>query len=154
MCDKKSFMKVLGIVSLIYTIIYAFINLAVAISGYVKLNKYTDELVGIQDDWKNTPITAIEVQNSGVSCSSGFSPIVENTWPGTDKGCNCIAKTNTKISTSHRNKIFSGTCTSNETQSGCTTVNELSAVPLKTFKGKVICGKREGDNFIKVERPD
>ena len=94
----------------------------------------------------------MDIQRQNSACPSGYQTIWDWEWPGTVAGCDCITGTN-KATVEARNltqRIYTGTCTSNQTAVNCGNIAAKNPVKLnKWANGDIFCIKRtNGVDFV------
>lgn len=80
-------------------------------------------------------------------CPSGYTPLMEDIWPGTVDGCNCKVITNSSVPVQYANQINRMTCTSLMLKTGCKNVPQISQKELFYWQGVFLCGKTGQKNY-------
>jgi hypothetical protein len=130
------FIEILLGISIITTIVLSFL-------GYNSIQYGIRAVTDISANWKKQPILEISTSSSSsVSCESGFTPLIEDKWPGTVEGCDCVGAWSFRIPVSNRNRLNRMTCSFNMTLGGCRGVRQLPPMSLNIWKGKNICVRK------------
>ncbi|CAI2367669.1 unnamed protein product [Moneuplotes crassus] len=126
-------------------IIFSFVSLIFAISAYSSLESHHYAVKEYIRNWETLPLVDIKV--SETSCPEGYKPILERKWPGTTYGCDC------RYSTEYIQNLYKYSCSTNQTDSGCYDVYPTPSVPLTRMYNNILCGKRDGEDFVNSIRP-
>ncbi|CAD8179286.1 unnamed protein product [Paramecium octaurelia] len=75
-------------------VIYTFISFGLILISVFNQTKLLDQSPQFYTDWDHYLIEDIQIKQN---CDDGFSNILNFTWPGTEKGCDCTQSNGTSI---------------------------------------------------------
>jgi len=78
--------SVLYILLSILGVAYAVTCFYTSVRAYMFIGKNPLALTSLIHNWRSTPIIDIKTQNG--PCTSGYTELIERTWPGSKEGCN------------------------------------------------------------------
>ena len=128
----------------IASIFWGVVLLIVVIMSSSSGGVYSACIQDFKSNWELKPI--VDIKTTPGEWPAGYESLIHAEWPGTETGCDW------SFSFSY-NGLDTGSCDTNRTQAGCTTVRSTDAMPLDKFYAYKICGKREGDPFYLMKFP-
>jgi hypothetical protein len=109
-----------------------------------KLDAYRFNMADFAENWELKPIVEIGLGSNSNGCPEGFEPLINRTWPGTSPGCDCSWSQKGEFA------VYKGDCFKNITRHGCWNIQVANPIHLNIFHGSYICGKRAGENYLKI----
>jgi len=129
---------------LIFTLL-GIVIFIVTISSYKDLSNEDKFIEDYKYNWKLLPLVDIEITKNS-NCPEGYENLLDRKF-GTNVGCSCYDTIHNKTT------ITVGNCEINQTYHGWERVPPVGPVILNKFYSYRICGFREGQNFLEVDRP-
>jgi hypothetical protein len=135
------FIEILLGISIVATIVLSFLS-----HNSIKFD--IREVTDMSSNWIKQPF--LEIKQNYLSlemCPTDFTPLIEDIWPGTVEGCNCLGVSNVTIPNSYADQINRMTCSSDLQLGGCKPVEEITLKKYFFWKGKPICVRKSQKKY-------
>lgn len=116
----------------IYFFLEILIGLSIAATIFLSIYSHDSiqfdirEVMSMSSNWIKQTYLEIIPSSLFDMCPSGYTPLMEEIWPGTVDTCNCKVTTNSLVPVHYANQINRMTCTSEMLKAGCENVPQIS----------------------------
>lgn len=113
-------------------------------------NSDSSYITNLAENWRLPTLKKINFK--GNKCSKNETPIINNYWKGTEKGCICHENNPLKNNKTQKSTIFKGECRRDLLSSKkCSNIPELPQMPYNIWKGTYFCAEKNSLSYFDLE---